>query len=101
MNRVERGRDSADFVALILSEASVRSQRGRQDFNLAISRQVSRHRRDLLPISRDDTEVSALLREVMYLDMRTGDIESGIARLVAAIKRRQVGWPHTSLLKRA
>jgi hypothetical protein len=96
VNRIERGLDSADFVAFFLSKASVRSQWARQELNVAISRQVSGDRGAIvLPILLDDAEIPALLRDVMYLDMRSGDIQAGVARLVAAIERRQLERLHT------
>ena len=97
VNRIERGLDSADFVAFFLSKASVQSQWARQELNVAISRQVSAGDRGaiVLPILLDDAEIPALLRDVMYLDMRSGDIQAGVAKLAAFIKRRQLERLHT------
>lgn len=96
VNRIERGLDSADFVAFFLSRASVKSQWARQELNVAISRQVSGDRRAIvIPILLDDSEIPALLRDVMYLDMRAGDVQAGVTKLVAAIQRRQLERLHT------
>jgi hypothetical protein len=96
VNRIERGLDSADFVAFFLSKASVKSQWARQELNVAISRQVSGERGAIvLPILLEDAEIPALLRDVMYLDMRAGDVQAGVTKLVAAIRRRQLERLHT------
>jgi len=94
VTRIERGLDSADFVAFFLSKAAVNSPWARQELNFAISRQVSANRGALvLPVLLEDTEIPALLRDVMYLDMRNGDVEAGVNMLVAAIKRHQSERP--------
>lgn len=91
VHSIERGLDSADFVAFFLSRASVKSQWARQELNVAISRQVSGDRGAVvLPVLLDDAEIPALLRDVMYLDMRTGDVQAGVTRLVAAIRLHQL-----------
>ncbi|RCV86942.1 TIR domain-containing protein [Billgrantia montanilacus] len=96
VNLIERGLDSADFVAFFLSKASVKSQWVRQELNMAISRQVSGDRGAIvLPILLEDAEIPALLRDVMYLDMRAGDVQAGVTKLVAAIQRRQLERLHT------
>jgi hypothetical protein len=96
VNRIERGLDSADFVAFFLSKASVTSQWARQELNVAISRQVSGDRGAVvIPILLDDAEIPALLRDVMYLDMRDGNVQAGVNKLVAAVQRRQLERLHT------
>lgn len=93
--RLERGLDSADFVAFFLSKASLKSQWTRQELNVAISRQVSGDRGAVvLPVLLDDAEIPALLRDVMYLDMRTGGVQAGVAKLVAAIRRHELERLH-------
>jgi hypothetical protein len=88
---IERGLDSADFVVFFLSTASVNSQWARQELNIAISRQASGSRGAVvLPVMLEDAEIPALLRDVMYLDMRSGDVEAGVGKLVAAIRRHQL-----------
>jgi hypothetical protein len=91
IGQIERGLDSADFVAFFISKASLNSQWARQELNAAISRQASGERGAVvIPILLDDAEIPALLRDVMYLDMRAGDVQKGIDKLVASIRRRQL-----------
>ena len=87
VQQIERGLDSADFVAFFLSQASLDSQWARQELNVAISRQVSGDRGAVvLPVLLEDAEVPALLRDVMYLDLRDGDVNAGVRKLVSSIE---------------
>lgn len=96
VKQIERGLDSADFVVFFLSKASVNSQWARQELNAAISRRVSQNRGAIvLPILLDDAKIPSLLRDVMYLDMRAGDVQTGVTKLVAAIRRHQFERLHT------
>jgi hypothetical protein len=88
VTHVERGLDAADFVAFFLSKASVKSEWARKELNVAISRQVTGSRgATVLPILLEDVEVPALLRDVVYLDLRGGDVKGALKRLVASIRR--------------
>jgi hypothetical protein len=88
---IERGLDSADFVAFFLSRAWVGSQWVRRELNVAMSRQLSANRGAiLLPVLLDDAEIPALLRDVMYLDMRNADVRAGVNMLIAAMRRHQL-----------
>jgi hypothetical protein len=96
VTKIERGLDSADYVAFFLSKASLRSQWARQELSVAISRQVSVDRGAvILPILLEDAEIPSLLRDVMYLDMRDGDVALGVKKLVSAISRHQIERSHT------
>lgn len=96
ITKIERGLDSADYVAFFLSKASLRSHWARQELSVAISRQVSADRGAVvLPILLDDAEIPSLLRDVMYLDMRDGDVALGVKKLISAISRHQIERSHT------
>lgn len=96
ITKIERGLDSADYVAFFLSKASLRSQWARQELNVAISRQVSADRGAvILPILLEEVEIPSLLRDVMYLDMRDGNIGLGVKKLISAISRHQIERSHT------
>jgi hypothetical protein len=89
--RIERGLDTADVVVFFLSQASTRSQWARQELNVAIARQVTSARRTVvIPVLLDDCEIPALLKDVLYLDMRHEDVDSGVKRLIASIERHQM-----------
>jgi hypothetical protein len=89
--KIERGLDSADYVAFFLSNASLRSRWARQELNVAISRQVSGNRGAvILPILLENAEIPSLLKDLMYLDLRDGDVDAGVRKLVSAISRLQI-----------
>jgi hypothetical protein len=91
-SKIEEGLDSADFVAFFLSKASTQSDWAQPELNAAISRQLSEDRGAVvLPVLLEDVDIPALLRDVMYLDMRDGDVERGIRRLTDAIRHHWRG----------
>jgi hypothetical protein len=96
ITKIERGLDSADYVAFFLSNASMRSSRAQQELNVAISRQVSADRGAvILPVLLEDVEIPSLLRDVVYLDMRDGDVREGVTKLISSIRRHQLERGHT------
>lgn len=96
VTHIERGLDSADFVAFFVSRASIESPSARRELNAAISRQISGDRRAVvLPILLEDAEIPALLKDVMYLDLRDGDIDLGVKKLLASIERHRIERLHT------
>jgi hypothetical protein len=87
VKQIEKGLDSADFVAFFLSKAAVTSSWMQHELNVAISRQLSERRGAIvLPVLLADVEIPALLKDVMYLDMRDGNIAGGVAELVRVIE---------------
>ncbi len=86
---IERGLDSADFVAFFISGSSLSSHWARQELDAAISRQVSGGGGAiLLPILLEDVEIPPLLRMTVYLDMRDGNIDRATNLLAATINRQ-------------
>jgi hypothetical protein len=93
---IQRGMDSADYVAFFLSNASINSPWAQRELNVAISRQLSADRGAvILPILLEDVEIPALLRDVAYLDLRSGEIEVAVKQLVQAIQRHSLERLHT------
>lgn len=86
MTKVSKGIDSADFLAVFISKKSMESNWTRKELDIAMARRLSvSGGAVILPILLDDTEVPALLRDVMYLDLRDRDVSRGIEQLVSAI----------------
>lgn len=91
VSKIERGLDAADFVVFFLSPASTRSKWARQELNVAIARQVSSERSTIIiPVLLDDCEIPALLKDVLYLDLRGTTADAGASRLLAAIHAHQL-----------
>ena len=43
----------------------------------------------------EDAEIPALLKDVMYLDLRDGDIDLGVKNLLTSIRRHRIERLHT------
>lgn len=87
ISEVSKNIDSADFLAVFISKKSRESYWGRTEVNIAMSRRLSeRGGPVILPILLDDVEVPALLRDVMYLDLRDRIVSKGVELLASAIR---------------
>jgi len=84
---ISRGLDSADFVAFFLSKNSLKSRWSVTELNAAMSiRLSSRAGPVILPILLEDVEIPALLRDVLYLDLRDRDVSKVVQKLIEAIR---------------
>jgi len=93
---IEAALDSSDFVAFFISNASMNSPWVRQEMNATISRKVSEKRGAIvIPILLDNTEIPPLLRDVICLDMRNGELDENVSRLTSAIERLSLQRLHT------
>jgi hypothetical protein len=88
ISEIQRALDSADFIAVFLSENSV-NRRGyaQKEINLAMSRVLeSKDGVRLIPILlSEEVEVPPLLRTVHWISMKDGDVSGVVEKLVAAI----------------
>jgi hypothetical protein len=88
VQEIERVLDSADFIAFFISKGSVGDESwAQQAVQIVLSRQLSGEGGPrLLPILLEDAEVPPLLKQIQWLDMRDGDVEKGVGRLVEVIR---------------
>lgn len=87
VDEVQRGLDTADFMAFFISQNSMNSQWAKRELNAMMLRRLEqRGGAVVLPIRLDDAEVPALLRDVMYLDLRDGDVPKAVAKMLEAIE---------------
>lgn len=87
VSTISKGLDSADFLAFFMSKSSLNGVWSRRELDVMISRRLSkRGGAVILPILLEDVEVPALLRDVMYLDLRDGDVSRAVKKLSEAIK---------------
>ena len=94
VDEISRGLDSADFLAFFISKDSTQSKWALEELNIMMARRISgKGGAVIIPILLEDTEIPALLRDVKYLDLRGGDVFSGVKELSTAIlhhaKRRK------------
>ena len=84
---IQSGLDAADFMVYFISQDSMKSAWSQRELNMIMMRRLEQKKgAAVLPVRLDDAEVPALLRDVMYLDLRDGDVSRAVARLVEAIK---------------
>jgi hypothetical protein len=86
MQEIERELSAADFVAFFISPHSVGSGWAQQELQVALHRQVSGEGGAvILPVILEDADVPPLLRQYQWIDLRSGNVEGGVRRLVEAI----------------
>ena len=88
---ISKGMDSADYLAFFMSKSSLSSKWSSSELDAMMSRRLSkRGGAVILPILLEDVEVPALLRDVMYLDLRDGDVAEAVDKLSTAIKHHNL-----------
>jgi hypothetical protein len=87
VQEIERELSAADFVAFFISPHSVGSGWAKQELQVALHRQVSGEGGAVvIPVILADADVPPLLRQFQWVDLRGGDIEQGVAKLIDAIR---------------
>lgn len=87
LGAISKGLDSADFIAFFMSHNYLRSEWSRKELDIVMSRRLSKRGGAIvLPILLEDVEIPALLRDVMYLDFRDGDISKAARAFAKAIR---------------
>ncbi|MDD2734812.1 MAG: TIR domain-containing protein [Desulfuromonadaceae bacterium] len=85
--RIDRGLDSADFLAFFMSSSSLGKPWPRAELNAIISRQLQADRGAMvLPILLEDTEIPPILRDIRYIDLRDQDVKGRAQELIDAIR---------------
>lgn len=87
--RIEKGLDDADFVAVLLTEHSVSSGWVQKEWGSRIADEANSQRMHILPVLAEDCEIPRLLRDKKYADIRN-DYARGLHDLLASI-RQHVG----------
>jgi len=83
----------ADVLLVVLSANSFKSSLVQHEFStIALQEEVSRRKRQIIPIKIDDTPVPSYIAHLHYLDF-SQDFEAGLDRLILDLQRRP---PQTS-----
>jgi len=82
-DKIEQGLQNADFVAILLSPAAVRSGWVDREWKAKYWAEVSAGRVMVLPVLLEDCEIPLLLAPKKYADLR--NYATGLVQLVAAI----------------
>jgi DNA-binding Lrp family transcriptional regulator len=87
VEKIQYGLNSADFVAFFISKSSLSSEWARRELDIAISKEVlGGSNAKLVPILLDDVEIPAVLRNVMYLDLRDRDVAKAVNSFMQSIQ---------------
>jgi hypothetical protein len=85
--RIDRGLDSADFIAFFVSYSSLEKPWTRRELNAIISRQLSGDRgAKVLPILLEDVDIPPVLRDIRFMDLRDHDVKSKAQEMIDAIR---------------
>lgn len=87
VREIERGLDTADFIAFFISPNSVNSSWAQKELQIAMYRQVSGSGgARILPILLERAEVPPLLRDIQWVDMTDGDVGKAVKQLAETIR---------------
>ncbi len=73
VEKIREGLDRVDFVAAILSEASIGSEWVKRELDIASNREIDEKRVMVLPLLLEDVELPGFLRGKYYADFRKVD----------------------------
>jgi TIR domain len=87
LRRVDEGLASADVFVFFLSRQSINKAWMRAELSGAMVRRLREPDKvKIIPVLIEDVEVPALLRDVLYLDLRDGDVKKAAKRLASTIR---------------
>jgi hypothetical protein len=85
VGKISEALEKADYLIIVLSQASVSSRWVQEELNAALTNQIA-GKGVVLPVLLEDCELPVLLRNRLYADFRT-DFNAGLQALLAAFKR--------------
>jgi hypothetical protein len=86
IEKIRDGLDRVDYVAAIISNASVASSWVKRELDIASNREIDERRVVVLPLLLDDVELPGFLKGKFYGDFRNGDqYEESFERLLASL----------------
>lgn len=89
LETVSRGLRSAECLAFFMSRASVESLWVRQELSIVMAARLSAHGKGpiVIPILLEDVDLPPVLRDVKYIDLRTGDLAVAAAEFSRAVSQ--------------
>jgi hypothetical protein len=84
IEKISQGIESSDYLAIVLSPDSVKSEWVKREVNAALIRELEEKEVVILPILITDCEIPILLREKKYADFRKS-YEDGFEELLFAV----------------
>jgi hypothetical protein len=95
LETISRGLRSAECLAFFMSQASVQSPWVRQELSIVMAERLSAHGKGpiVIPILLDDVDLPPVLRDVKYIDLRSGDVRQAAAEFSRALARHLEASP--------
>ncbi len=89
LETISHGLRSAECLAFFMSEASVRSRWVLQELSIVTAERLSAHGKGpiVIPILLDDVDLPPVLRDVKYIDLRSGNVSQAAAEFSRALGR--------------
>jgi len=89
LETISRGLRSAECLAFFMSRASVESPWVRQELSIVMAERLSAHGKGpiVIPILLDDVDLPPVLRDVKYVDLRSGDLDGAASEFSHAVAR--------------
>lgn len=90
--KIGSGIETNDFLAVVLSTASVDSDWVQQELNAALAKELSERKVVVLPLLIEDCDIPIFLNDKKWADFRT-DYDAGLQALldVLGVKKRAIG----------
>jgi hypothetical protein len=89
--KVFDGLEKSDALAIVLSNASVKSRWVKEELNTATIRRIDDNDILILPILKEDCDIPTVLRQLRYADFRS-DFDKGFEELLDAIEPLHTLW---------
>lgn len=87
VDRISDALDRVDFVAVLVSEASVGSNWCQKEISLAMTGEINRLGIRVLPLRIDGSPMPVTIKDKLYLDIERENIAAAVNRLVTDIRR--------------
>lgn len=93
IEKISKAIDDMDYVGVILSKSSVKSQWVRKEVAIAMTQEIMGKRVKVLPLLLEDCEIPAYIQDKLYADFRS---PSGYEKELLRIVSRVTGGTNTS-----
>jgi hypothetical protein len=101
LETISSGLRSAECLAFFMSKASVQSPWVRQELSIVMAERLSAHGKGpiVIPILLDDVDLPPVLRDVKYIDLRSGDLSHAATEFSHAVARHLEAPPQSGTLE--
>lgn len=92
VEKIAKAIENSDFVVPIISTTSVKSEWVRKELSLAMTKEISQRRVQILPVLKDDCEIPSFLKDKLNADFSNPErFAESVTRLVGAMSLAEPG----------